>query len=113
MLGEYSQRAKSQTTHIHCIHTGLKMAQIQKLKWKILYRLNTDFPNVEIQSSKNKVLTSSNHLCFAPENLRQMNDFRQLQQTVEDLIQIFEVRICDFENYNKDLVVRLLTNNFF
>ena len=36
-----------------------------------------------------------------------------MQQAVEDLIQIFEVRICDFENYNEDLVVRVkvLTDN--
>ena len=61
----------------------------------------------------------SNHLCFAPEDLRQNNilnkklcQFRQLQQAIEDLIQIFEVCICDFENYNEDLVVRLLTDNF-
>ena len=49
---------------------------------------------------------SSNHLCET------RNDVRQMQQAVEDLIQIFEVRICDFENYNEDLVVRVLTDNF-
>ena len=34
-----------------------------------------------------------------------------MQQAV-DLIQIFEARTCDFENYNEDLVVRVLTDNF-
>ena len=35
-----------------------------------------------------------------------------MQQAVEDLIQIFEVCTCDFENYKEDLVVRVLTENF-
>ena len=40
------------------------------------------------------------------------NNVRQLQQAVENFFQIFEVHTCDFENYNEDLVVRVLTDNF-